>query len=163
MALNIPASAFEKLNEAVLLFNRTCTLVYPERKDRCGNCITNTIGGRSVNTYRTGGPISFNRGSLCPLCGGKGYKAVEETKNVELRVYRNRRDFINVGFNVDIPNNVIQTVGLMSDYDDLTKAKELLIDVGAYNQGRYKRISEPFVQGFKQNPTQYIVLFWERV
>ena len=97
------------------------------------------------------------------MCGGKGYKAVEETKSVELRVYHNRRDFINVGFNVDIPNNVIQTVGLMSDYDDLTKAKELLIDVGAYNQGRYKRISEPFVQGFKQNPTQYIVLYWERV
>ena len=102
MALNIPASVFEKLNEAILLFNRTCTLVYPERKDRCENCITNTIGGRSVNTYRTGGPVSFNRGSLCPLCGGKGYKAVEETKNVELRVYHNRRDFINVGFNVDI-------------------------------------------------------------
>ena len=61
MALNIPASAFNKLNEAILLFNRTCTLVYPEKQDRCGNCITNTIGGRSVNAYRSGGPASFNR------------------------------------------------------------------------------------------------------
>tara|TARA_Y100000356_G_scaffold101340_1_gene86741 strand:+ start:1427 stop:1918 length:492 start_codon:yes stop_codon:yes gene_type:complete len=163
MAINIPASVFEKLNEAILLFNRTCTLVYPERKDRCGNCIQNTIGGRSVNTYRSGGPIPFNRGSLCPLCGGKGVKLVEETKSVEMRVYHNRRDFINVGFNADIPSNVIQTIGYMSDYDDIIKAKELLVDVGSYRQGRYKRMSEPFVQGFKQNPTQYVVVYWERV
>jgi len=63
----------------------------------------------------------------------------------------------------DIPNNVIQTVGYMSDYEKLTQAKELLVDVGKYNKGRYKRISEPYNQGFKQNPTQYIVIFWERV
>ena len=77
-----------------------------------------------------------------------------------LNVNFNRRDFINVGFNVDVPSNVIQTVGLMSDYEDLTKGKELLIDVGAYNQGRYRRLSEPYVQGFKQNPTQYIVIYF---
>jgi hypothetical protein len=51
----------------------------------------------------------------------------------------------------------------MSDYDDLTKAKELIIDVGAYNKGRYRRLSEPYSQGFKQNPTQYVVIYWERV
>ena len=51
----------------------------------------------------------------------------------------------------------------MDDYAKLTKAKELLVDVGPHNQGRYKRISEPYNQGFKQNPTQYVVIFWERV
>ena len=51
----------------------------------------------------------------------------------------------------------------MDDYEKLTKAKELLVDVGDANQGRYKRISEPYNQGFKQNPTQYVVIFWERV
>ena len=163
MALKIPNSVFDKLNEAILLFNRTCTLVYPEKQERCSNCFTNTIGGRSVNSYRSGGPIAFNRGTLCPLCGGKGVKEVESTASVELRVYYNRRDFIDVGFEADVPNNIIQTVGLMSDYAKITKAKELLVPVGAYNQGRYKRLSEPFPQGFKQNPTQYIVIFWERV
>jgi len=163
MALKIPNSVFDKLNEAILLFNRTCTLVYPEKQERCSNCFTNTIGGRSVNSYRSGGPIAFNRGTLCPLCGGKGVKLVESTASIELRVYYNRRDFIDVGFEADVPNNIIQTVGLMSDYAKITKAKELLVPVGAYNQGRYKRLSEPFPQGFKQNPTQYIVIFWERV
>ena len=163
MALNLPPSAFTKLNEAILLFNRTCTLVYPERRQTCENCVTNTFGGRSTNAYKSGGPYPFNQGELCPLCGGEGYKNVESTESVELRIYYSRRDFIDVGFNADIPNNVIQTVGYMDDYEKLTKAKELLVDVGDANQGRYKRISEPYVQGFKQNPTQYIVIFWERV
>ena len=163
MALNLPSSAFTKLNEAILLFNRTCNLVYPERRQKCENCATNTFGGRSVNFYRAGGPIPFNRGALCPLCGGDGFKNVETTESVELRIYYRRKDFIDVGFNADIPNNVIQTVGYADDYEKITKAEELLVDVGKHNQGRYKRISEPYNQGFKQNPTQYIVIFWERV
>ena len=80
-----------------------------------------------------------------------------------MRVYYNRKDFIDIGFEADVPNNVIQTIGYMSDYADIAKAKELLVSVGAHNQGRYKRLSEPFPQGFKQNPTQYVVIFWERV
>ena len=123
----------------------------------------NTMGGRSVNYYRSGGPIPFNRGTPCPLCGGKGFKSIEATDSVEVRIYYRRRDFIDVGFQADVPNNVVQTVGYMSDYVKLTRAKELLVDTGTYNKGRYKRISEPYVQGFKQNPTQYIVIFWDRV
>ena len=110
MALNLPSSAFTKLNEAILLFNRTCTVVYPERRQTCENCVTNTFGGRSSNFYRSGGPIPFSRGSNCPLCGGEGYRNKESTDSVELRIYYRRRDFIDVGFNADIPSNVIQTV-----------------------------------------------------
>ena len=46
---------------------------------------------------------------------------------------------------------------------DVMKAKEILIDIGKYGSGRYKRATEPFVQGFKQNNTQYGVCFWEQV
>ena len=73
------------------------------------------------------------------------------------------KTFNNIGLEVDIPNNSIQTVGYMSDYPKLMKAKELLVDIGSYNKMRYKRSGEPIPQGFKQNPTQYIVVFWERV
>ena len=78
-------------------------------------------------------------------------------------MYYQKKNFIDVGFEVDVPSNVIQTIGYMDDYKKLTNAKELLVDVGKHNEGRYKRISEPYNQGFKQNPTQYIVIFWERV
>ena len=65
MALELPSSVFTKLNEAILLFNRTCTLVYPPKKEKCPNCYQNNIGGRSVNLYRSGGPMPFARGSKC--------------------------------------------------------------------------------------------------
>ena len=45
----------------------------------------------------------------------------------------------------------------------IVRAKELLVDVGKYNKLRYKRSGEPFTQSLKQNPTQYAVVFWERV
>ena len=163
MPINIPPKVFDKFNEAILLFNRTVTLVYPEKRERCPNCITNTIGGRSINTYRSGGAFPFSRGVLCPLCGGKGVKRIESTEEVEMRVYHNRRDWVNVGVEVDIPTGSVQTIFYMSDYAKVTKAKELLVDVGKYNKLRFKRMGDPFVQSLKQNPTQYGVVFWERV
>ena len=163
MALQIPASAFDKLNEAILLFNRTCTLAYPAKKEQCPNCYQNTMGGRSVNHYRSGGPLPFQKGAACPYCNGRGFREEEVTESIELRVYYNRRDFIDVGFNVDVPSNIIQTVGYMDDYAKIMKANELIVDVGKHNKARYKRLSEPFNQGFRQNPTQYVVVFWERV
>ena len=163
MAIQLSGKVFTKFNEAIQLFERTATLVYPEKRERCGNCITNTIGGRSTNLYRTGGPISFNRGSICPLCGGRGFKLIESQETIQLRIYHDRKTWVNIGLEVDIPNNAIQTVGYMSDYPKLTKAKELLVDIGGHNHVRYKRLAEPFVQGFKQNPVQYVVIFWETV
>ena len=100
MAIKLPASVFTKLNEAILLFNRTCTVVYPETREKCTNCLTNNFGGRSVNFYRTGGPIPFNRGTPCPLCGGEGFKFTETEEAVELRVYYQKKNFIDVGFEV---------------------------------------------------------------
>ena len=59
--------------------------------------------------------------------------------------------------------NYIQTIFYLDDMPDVMKAKEILIDIGKYGRGRYKRATEPFVQGFKQNNTQYGVCFWEQV
>ena len=163
MAINLPSTAFTKFNEAIKLFEKPAILVYPEKKDKCSNCITNTIGGRSSNFYRTGGPIAFDRGEICPLCNGKGFKLTENEEAINLRIYTRKRDWIDTGFEVDVPNNFIQTVANMESYTKLTKAKELVIDIGTHKRTRYKRTGEPFVQGFKQNPVQYVVIFWERV
>ena len=76
MAINIPDSVYAKFNEAVDAmiseFGVACTLVYPAKRVACSNCITDTIGRRSGNRYRTGGPIPFARGMVCPYCGGSG-------------------------------------------------------------------------------------------
>ena len=94
---------------------------------------------------------------------GVGIVNPEAEEAINLRIYTRKRDWIDTGFEVDVPNNVIQTVSNMENYSKLTKAKELLVEIGTHKRTRYKRTGEPFVQGFKQNPVQYVVIFWERV
>jgi len=163
-SISIHQSVFDIFNDAVKLFNRKVTLVFADKVERCGNCITNTIGGRSIHVYRTNGPIPFGRGMQCPLCGGAGNKRTAQTEDFSMRVYHRQRDFLAVpNFEVNVPSNYIQTIFYLDDMPDVMKAKEILIDIGKYDSGRYKRATEPFVQGFKQNNTQYGVCFWEQV
>ena len=89
MPITIPSGVFDVYNEAVLLFTRTATLVYPEKREQCPNCYMNTMGTRnkSVSVYRPGGPYPFDRGMPCPYCNGKGHKAVEVSDDITLRIY----------------------------------------------------------------------------
>jgi len=168
MAINIPSGVFDVYNEAILLFTRSATLVYPEKKEDCPNCIMNTMGtsNRSVSIYQTGGPYPFDRGMPCPYCNGKGYKAVEATDSITLRIYWDRKNWVKTGAEINIPDMSIQTIAYMTDLDKIEKAKYLIpsydgiekYDPNAKNEKA--RISFP--QGFKQNNTKYVVTFWKR-
>ena len=168
MAINIPSSVFTTYNEAVLLFTRTATLVYPEKKEDCPNCIMSNLGtrNRSMSIYQPGGPYPFERGMPCPYCGGKGYKAVEVTNDVTLRIYWDRKSWVDVGIPVNIPAGSIQTIAYMTDLEKIEKCKYMIpkydgiqnYDVNA----KFEKTGMSFPQGFKQNDTKYVVTFWTR-
>ena len=167
MAISIPSGAFDKYNEGadamIGSFGVACQLVYPEKRTRCSNCITNTMGGRSSSFYRTGGPISFPRGMPCPWCNGKGYFSSESTEDITLRLYWRTKDWIDVGFQVDVPANYVQTIGYIKDLPKINKAKQLITnkDIKGYETFRFNRAGEGYPHGFKQN--RYIINFWEKV
>jgi hypothetical protein len=168
MAINIPSSVFTTYNEAVLLFTRTATLVYPEKKEDCPNCIMSNLGtrNRSMSIYQPGGPYPFERGMPCPYCGGKGYKAVEVTNDVTLRIYWDRKSWVDVGVPINIPAGSIQTIAYMTDLEKIEKCKYMIpkydgiqnYDVNA----KFEKTGMSFPQGFKQNDTKYVVTFWTR-
>ena len=168
MAINIPSSVFTTYNEAVLLFTRTATLVYPEKKEDCPNCIMSNLGtrNRSISIYQPGGPYPFERGMPCPYCGGKGYKAVEVTNDVTLRIYWDRKSWVDVGVPINIPAGSIQTIAYMTDLEKIEKCKYMIpkydgiqnYDVNA----KFEKTGMSFPQGFKQNDTKYVVTFWTR-
>jgi len=167
MAINIPASVFNTYNEAVLLFTRTGTLVYPEKREQCSNCYMDTMGSRnrSISKHRPGGPYPFERGMPCPYCGGKGYKGVETTEDITLRIYWNRKFWVDIGIPIDIPDGSIQTISYMTDLEKINKAKYLIPNydgIEKYDTGRYQREGSSYPQGFKQNETKYVVTFWTR-
>ena len=167
MAISIPSSVFDTYNEAVLLFTRTATLVYPERREECPNCYMDTMGtrNRSVSVYKVGGPYPFERGMPCPYCNGKGYKAVETTEDITIRIYWDRKNWIDVGIPIDISDGSIQTIVYMTDLPKINKAKYLIPKydgIEKYDDMNYERSGMSYPQGFKQNTTKYIVTFWSR-
>jgi len=167
MAISIPSSVFDTYNEAVLLFTRTGTLVYPEKREACPNCYMDTMGtrNRSVSSYKAGGPYPFERGMPCPYCNGKGYKAIETTEDITLRIYWNKKYWVDIGIPLDIPDGSIQTIGYMTDLPKINKSKYLIPKydgIEAYDDMKYERMGMSYPQGFKQNTTKYIVTFWSR-
>jgi len=168
VAINIPSSVFNTYNEAVLLFTRTAKLIYPEKKEECPNCYLDTLGSRnrSVSKYKTGGPYPFERGMPCPYCNGKGYKALELSDTITLRIYWDRKFWFKVAQTIQVPDSSIQTISYMTDLDKINKAKYLapIYDgIEKYDDSRFEKSGPSYPQGFKQNETKYVVTFWNRV
>ena len=168
MAIVIPTGVFNIYNEAVELFVRTATLIYPEKKEQCPNCYLDTMGtrARSTSRYRSGGPYPFTDGMPCPSCGGSGYKAVESTEDVDIRIYWDRKNWVDIGISVDLSDGAIQTICNMVDLPKLERAKYLQPksygNISNYHTMLFERSGSSFPQGFKQNPTKYAVTFWTR-
>ena len=168
MAINIPSGVFDVYNDAILLFTRSAKLVYPELKEDCPNCILGSLGtrNRSVSIYQAGGPYPFERGMPCPYCGGKGYKAIESTDTVTLRIYWERKSWVKTGAEINIPDGGVQTIAYLSDLDKIEKCKYMLPSYDGIENydtnARYEKSGTSFPQGFKQNKTKYVVTFWTR-
>ena len=167
MPIVIPTGVFNVYNEAVELFESTVTLVYPEKREQCPNCYMDTMGtrNRSISRYRTGGPYPFERGMPCPYCNGKGYKVSEATDDVTLRIYWDRKGWVDIGVPVDIPEGSIQTIAYMADLPKIERAKYLIPKydtIESHQTLKYERSGMSYPQGFKQNTTKYVVTFWTR-
>ena len=166
MAINIPESVYTKFNEAVdamiTEFGVTCTLVYPEKRESCSNCITDTIGRRSGNRYITGGPVPFARGMICPYCGGSGFKSIENTEDITMRVYWAKKDWVKTGIQVDIPNSAVQTKTYLTNLPKINKAKEVIINknIDGHEVFRFTKTGESVTHGLQHN--RYIITFWKR-
>lgn len=168
MAFSISTDIVNTYNEvADALINDlgvNCLLVYPELRQQCVNCFTRTLGvGSSANVYRPGGPIPFQQGRPCPLCNGKGFKLVENTETIKMRVYYSPKEWVKIAMQIKVPDKMIQTIFFLSDIPKVMKAKHLMPDkhLHGYVTPRYTRMGDPSPHGFLHD--RYVVVFWERV
>jgi hypothetical protein len=133
-----------------------CTLVYPEKLTEVSSA-DNPTTSRSINAHRRGGRDAYKRGD-------KIIKPVETTETIKLRVYWRPRDWINTGFNMEIPDNYIQTIGYLTDLPKLRKAEKIIVNANLDGYGgdsEFQRASEHYTVGLQQD--RYIAMFWERV
>jgi hypothetical protein len=165
MTITIPDGLLELYEEVGDLFidnpmiGVVCTIVYPEIKIPCPNCILNTFGGGSVNVYRTGGPYPFE--GVCPYCNGAGFKLETSTEDIRLRVYFSSRDWIKVS-NMQVVDGRVQCIGYLADSPKIRRANyiNLVSEQSNYQTWSYKLASEPFPHGFSKR--RYCIFFCDR-
>lgn len=153
MTLNIPDSIFETYSEVVdYLYSsneisENCKIYYPFTKQECPNCVYNPYGG-GTNIYKPGGPEAFSFG-LCPLCNGVGYKEVETTDTIKLRVYWSPKVWVKMN-GVDKPDGKVQIIGKIENLPKVIRANkiEIFSDKTHLTSWMYNLDGEPIFHGF---------------
>lgn len=168
MTISLPSDIISKFNEGIdailTAFAVPCILYYAPKITSCPNCYIDPNTGVSSGRYKSGGPIPFTTGNICPYCGGRGHieDNIEETLN--MCVYYTAKDFKKIVPNVEIeiPAGAILTKFYTSDYPKVQKAVQLSVNSNISNivDYRFKRYKEVIPSGFKGE--RYMLQFWER-
>jgi len=134
-----------------------------KRKTQCQNCIIDPIAGKSSGRYKSGGPINFPYGQLCPICNGIGFIFNTTEDTLDLLVVYDYKKFINFNSNANLANGTIQTIAKYVDLNKLQKANTLIVDttLGSLKSNEYVRDSEPQPIGLGQN--DYLFMYWKLV
>lgn len=158
MAITIPDSVFDKYFEVVDstfdIFGVTCQLVTVTLEEIPYDPNNNIPDNNSIDIHRRHDD-QFDRGK-------KSYREVETLEDLVLKVYWDSKSFIKVG-GVAIPDNAIQTIGLMTDLPKVLNAKYLIVHKGIKEYGvmKFERSGAHFPMGIKQN--RYFGCFWKNI
>jgi hypothetical protein len=156
----VARKAFDDLIDQL---SKTCRLYYPPIMEPCSNCLPDPIGKKSANRWLDGGPAPFPLGSVCPMCGGEGYRANQLYDDVQLLVSENAKKFYFFG-KIEIPDGSIETKFYIHDLPKVVKCDYMLLDLPNSQSLRktYRLVGEPAIPG---NIIQgrYVIALWQRI
>ena len=141
-----------------------CQLIYEGSVfTECPNCYVDPLSHKSSNRYKSGGPISFVDGQICPNCRGLGgtYQQVSDT--LDLLVLHNYKMWVGFDFKVHSPEGMVQTISKLADYTKIKNCNKIIIDTNIqdYTQAYYQRASESSPQGFGES--SYFFTMWKKI
>jgi hypothetical protein len=136
-------------------------LVYPKKKEECPNCLLDPATGRSMNIYKTGGPVSFPNHTTCPWCGGEGHRSASSTDNLRVRFYTNPKDWVPMDIKLATTDGIAQMIGYMVHLPKVQRATEIIAytTVEGINQYRYQPHSKALPHGFHHD--RYFIMLWK--
>ena len=159
MPINVPQSVFDKyfdvIDSTFDIFGVTCQLVSIEHIEEIVYPDNNLPVINSINNNIIDGDYNV---------GTKTIREVETLTDIKLKVYWDAREWIGVGGeDIKVPNGSIQTIGFMSDLQQVLSAKSLIVhkDIKEIKEMRFARFGEHIPMGLKQN--RYFACFWERI
>jgi hypothetical protein len=119
------------IDDIIQSFGRDCQLVFPGTGIvQCNNCVWDSMTRKSRNIYRTGGPIPFGQGSVCPVCGGKGtITQPEQYKTIHMVLRWNPSDFVLLPGNIEVPFSIVETEGWIRDLPAVLQSRVMIAEI----------------------------------
>lgn len=152
------------LDDLVTEMGKNCLLVYPPTSVTCDNCQSIPMPGNRVTYHwKTGGPIRFPNGGVCPACNGQGYRAEEDSETIRLLCAYKADGFLRPapGVDVRVPNATLRVRCYLTESPKLNRADHLVyqVDASPYSLAKFRMTSKPvdesnIVQG------RYAVSYW---
>jgi len=131
-------------------FGHACQLVYPQQDSQCPNCIRDPKTKQSSGIYNGTGPFPFEPHTVCPYCGGAGREVDNPTDPIRLRIYWDRKSWIDIGVQFDVADSVAMTIGYMVDLPKVEKAEYIILEkpVEGIRRWAVERLGEAVPWGF---------------
>jgi len=141
-----------------------CELTFAGAKwTDCPNCLR-LPSGKSANKYDSINGVIFFQQGICPYCSGEGQiPADPATTTIYMIPIWNPRDFLGKWGGVQAANQVVQTLSVVASFDDIKKARSVIIDTSVlnnYTRNVFIRDSEPNPAGLGN--TAFIFTNWKR-
>jgi hypothetical protein len=126
----------------------------------CSNCIYDPGLKKSANKYKTGGPIPFVLGQICPYCYGVGWSGEEKSEIVYLAIIADHKKWINPPPNVILGDNMIQAISKRCYYDKLKQCKDMTVLYSKEGANpKYNLFNDPTPAGL--GDSNYIISIWK--
>lgn len=128
----------------------------------CPNCIYDVGLKKSSGKYKSGGPIPFTLGKICPYCNGIGSYGLEKTSTIYLAIIWDYKKWINPPPEINNPNGFIQTICHKDYLADIKQCKDITVIYSNTNANPVFRLyGEPNPAGLGNN--EYLFCMWEKV
>jgi hypothetical protein len=128
----------------------------------CPNCIYDVSLKKSSGKYKSGGPVPFVLGKMCPYCNGAGSYGIEKTTTGYLLVIWDHKKWINPPPQINNANGFIQTICHKDYLSDIRQSKDMTViysDIGS--NPVFKLYEEPNPAGLGDN--NYLICMWENI
>lgn len=141
-----------------------CKLIYDSSFFvECINCIVDPISHKSSSMYKSGGPLLFSDGQICPYCRGLGGNYTEGSETLHLLTLFDYKYWIGFNSKIHSSDGLVQTISKLVDYPKIKTCNKIIIDtnISNYTENLFQRNSDPEPCGLGES--SYFFTFWKKI
>jgi hypothetical protein len=138
-----------------------CLLNLGTNASECPNCIYDNILKKSSNIYKTGGPVNFTRGSICPFCRGSGQQGSAKTVTIQMAILWDYKSWIIKPINLENPDGFVQSICHKSYTPSILQCSDMTVLNTNQNNPVFSLFTEPTPAGLGDQ--NYIISQWKKI